>query len=200
MLEPERFIKKTSCGQHFIAVLTSANEVWIAQKMTKVFVDAVFDNIHEIYEQDLWKRVRFPKDLNVVDIGCGIGHCAVLTDTGEVFSWGRNRYGCLGQKNQAVDTHCLPAVVTVPTNNNIKWKKIYVKTYHMFLQTTKGHIYAVGYQKGGRLGQSFGTMEFISEPMLVEFHSKIQRPIVDVYGAVPGLIVRVFLFVDTIDY
>ena len=69
----------------------------------------------------------------------------------------------------------------------------------MFLQTTEGHIYAVGYQKGGRLGQSFGTMEYISEPILVEFH-KIQRPIMNVYGAVPGLIVIFLFVVNIVDY
>ncbi|XP_067666214.1 RCC1-like G exchanging factor-like protein isoform X2 [Haliotis asinina] len=32
----------------------------------------------------------------VVDIVCGMGHFVAMTDTGDVYSWGKNREGCLG--------------------------------------------------------------------------------------------------------
>lgn len=41
----------------------------------------------------------FQPDNIVVNIFCGVSHSAVVTSKGDLFSWGRNRNGCLGLRN-----------------------------------------------------------------------------------------------------
>jgi alpha-tubulin suppressor-like RCC1 family protein len=142
-LATDQNIVKVVCGQQFLLIQTSDSEIWISQRAnSKVFSDSLFDNV-----EGEWKRVSLTTKLDVIEIGAGIGHCAMLTDSGDVYSFGKNKYGCLGVSDHVIDSHCAPTKVVVHSNPTLKWKHIFVKTYHMFLQCSEGNIYACGYQK-----------------------------------------------------
>ncbi|XP_002127666.2 RCC1-like G exchanging factor-like protein [Ciona intestinalis] len=44
----------------------------------------------------LFGKNEFNLDVEVVSITCGLGHFAAVTNKGELFTWGKNRNGCLG--------------------------------------------------------------------------------------------------------
>ncbi|XP_046362557.2 RCC1-like G exchanging factor-like protein [Haliotis rufescens] len=44
----------------------------------------------------LFGRHELQPESKVVDIVCGMGHFVARTDTGDVYTWGKNREGCLG--------------------------------------------------------------------------------------------------------
>ncbi|XP_049882776.1 RCC1-like G exchanging factor-like protein [Pectinophora gossypiella] len=44
----------------------------------------------------LFGRNEFNPESMVVKVACGVGHLAAVTNTGDLYMWGRNRHGCLG--------------------------------------------------------------------------------------------------------
>lgn len=44
----------------------------------------------------LFGRNEFNPTCQVTKVACGIGHLAAITNTGDLYTWGRNRHGCLG--------------------------------------------------------------------------------------------------------
>lgn len=44
----------------------------------------------------LFGRNQFNPKSRVTSIACGVNHLAAVTDTHDVFMWGRNKFGCLG--------------------------------------------------------------------------------------------------------
>lgn len=51
-------------------------------------------------------------DVKVIDVKCGMAHYAALTDTGDVYTWGNGRYGCLGLQKTMVQN--FPLKVAMP--------------------------------------------------------------------------------------
>ncbi|OWR43220.1 Williams-Beuren syndrome chromosomal region 16 protein [Danaus plexippus plexippus] len=48
----------------------------------------------------LFGRNEFNPECMVTKVACGIGHLAAITNSGDLYVWGRNRYGCLGLGHQ----------------------------------------------------------------------------------------------------
>lgn len=44
----------------------------------------------------LFGRNEFNPENMVMRVACGVGHLAAITNTGDLYMWGRNRQGCLG--------------------------------------------------------------------------------------------------------
>ena len=61
-------------------------------------------------------HVRFPKVIEsfsgkkIVDVAVGSVHCLAVTEDGEVYSWGRNEQGQLGDTSDI--TRAIPSVIT----------------------------------------------------------------------------------------
>ncbi|CAG9855374.1 unnamed protein product [Phyllotreta striolata] len=46
--------------------------------------------------QTLFGRNDFQPDSTVIDVTCGLYHAAAITNLGDLYTWGRNKFGCLG--------------------------------------------------------------------------------------------------------
>lgn len=53
----------------------------------------------ELIPPNLFGRNQFETDLKVIKIYCGLNHCAAITSKGDLFTWGKNKGGCLGLGN-----------------------------------------------------------------------------------------------------
>jgi hypothetical protein len=97
----------------------------------------------------------------VVDISCGEFHSLVLTNCGEVYAWGANDFGQIG--NGCNDDQSIP--IKVKGFNNERVVMISCGYLHSMALTECGHVYSWGYNKFGQLG--IGNTENSNEPKFV---------------------------------
>lgn len=113
------------------------------------------------------QKVKFfdEHNIKVKDIACGIRHCVVLTDKGEVYSWGRGEYGLLGngsnsgslipKKNEFIEMY----MKEDPDNEIIK---IDCADEYTGALTKGGDLYVWGKNNQGQLGIGSGIgVDFI---------------------------------------
>jgi len=86
----------------------------------------------------------------IIQIACGDFHSAVLTDAGEVYTWGEGNYGQLGH-GASVTTYTKPLLVGQPLQG-CHVIKIACGSNHTAALTEKGQLYTWGYGSNGRLG------------------------------------------------
>jgi hypothetical protein len=115
------------------------------------------------------KDERFPKPilnqyLNnefVTDISCGRFHSLVLTNCGEVYAWGHNYWGQIG--NGCNDNQLKP--IKVKGFNNERVVMISCGEFYSMALTECGHVYSWGWNEFGQLG--IGNTVDSNEPKLV---------------------------------
>jgi hypothetical protein len=82
-------------------------------------------------------------------ISFGAGHCAAVTDTGLVYTWGQGRYGQLGHGDE------IDQIVPQPVRGiNGKVKAVSSSFYHNVAVTVNGHLFSWGDGKEGKLGHN----------------------------------------------
>ncbi len=84
----------------------------------------------------------------IVSIACGGGHSLVLTNIGQVYSWGSNSFGQLGLGNSAIQDR----PKRIDLNSDQVVKSISCGWDHCLLLTTDGDIYGFGLNSFGQLG------------------------------------------------
>lgn len=82
-------------------------------------------------------------------ISFGAGHCAAVTDTGLVYTWGQGRYGQLGHGDEA--DRIIPQPVAGIKG---KVKAVSASFYHNVAITVSGHLFTWGDGKEGKLGHN----------------------------------------------
>eukprot|EP00494_Astrolonche_serrata_P029460 UN29727 len=90
------FVTKVSCGHKHSAVLTDDGKVW-------TFGAGMFGALGHGYDfTDKWWPTQIPalKDEFIIDLKCGQHHTVVLTDKGQVWTWGMSRYGQCGRPRE----------------------------------------------------------------------------------------------------
>jgi alpha-tubulin suppressor-like RCC1 family protein len=97
----------------------------------------------------------------VVDISCGAYHSLVLTNSGEVYAWGNNESGQIG--NCCNEKQLKP--IKVNGFNNERVVMISCGSSHSLALTECGHVYSWGRNKFGQLG--IGTTSDSNEPKFV---------------------------------
>jgi alpha-tubulin suppressor-like RCC1 family protein len=97
----------------------------------------------------------------VVDISCGFRHSLVLTNSGEVYAWGRNYWGQIG--NSCYDDQLIP--IKVKGFNSERVVMISCGSSHSMALTECGHVYSWGSNDCGQLG--IGNTENSNEPKFV---------------------------------
>jgi alpha-tubulin suppressor-like RCC1 family protein len=99
---------------------------------------------------------------------CGFHHTALLTENGQVFTWGAGSKGQLGHENVS-DTLWVPKSVAGLSMTSIGEKvwKIACGGNHTLALTQSGQLYAFGSNARGQLG--FGDRDDRSEPRQVIF-------------------------------
>jgi alpha-tubulin suppressor-like RCC1 family protein len=84
----------------------------------------------------------------VIDISCGAYHSLVLTNCGEVYAWGDNEWGQIG--NGCNKDQLKP--IKVKGFNNERVVMISCGYYHSMALTECGHVYSWGRDDCGQLG------------------------------------------------
>jgi alpha-tubulin suppressor-like RCC1 family protein len=115
-------------------------------------------------EDDSYHKPKLNQYLNnefVVDISCGFHHSLVLTNCGEVYAWGANDWGQIG--NGCNDDQLIPT--KVKGFNNERIVMISCGSFHSMALTECGHVYSWGYNVCGQLG--IGNTEDSNEPKFV---------------------------------
>jgi len=87
---------------------------------------------------------------SVVKIVGGVSHALALTSTGEVYAWGNNSYGQLG--NGSSSTQSTPVKINISNVVDIS-----AGSYHSLALTSTGEVYAWGYNNYGQLGDGTTT-------------------------------------------
>ena len=86
--------------------------------------------------------------LSQVKVVAGSSHSLHLTSDGRVYACGNNMYGQLG----VGDNNNLSTFTLVPTTTTAPIISIVAGTFHSFLLTSDGRVYACGYNGSGQLG------------------------------------------------
>jgi alpha-tubulin suppressor-like RCC1 family protein len=115
-------------------------------------------------QDDKYPKPKLNEYLNnefVVDISCGERHSLVLTNCGEVFAWGGNDQGQIG--NGWIDIQLIP--IKVKGFDNEKVVMISCGSKHSMALTECGHVYSWGGNVSGQLG--IGNTGHSNEPKFV---------------------------------
>jgi hypothetical protein len=87
-------------------------------------------------------------DLNIIDVKCGYSHTLLLTSSGEVYAWGENSKGQIGNG-------CNAEQLTPIKVNGFNDKRIIMTSCggsHSMALTESGRVYSWGYNYWGQLG------------------------------------------------
>ena len=100
----------------------------------------------------------------VVDIACGTDHCLLLTQSGELLSFGLGTRGQLGHGDLSPQTKpCLiQALAGVPV------KAIACGLWHSLVLSRTGDMYSWGWNRDGQLGLRQSSVTTVALPSLVE--------------------------------
>eukprot|EP00824_Muranothrix_gubernata_P000565 TRINITY_DN10685_c0_g1_i3.p1 TRINITY_DN10685_c0_g1~~TRINITY_DN10685_c0_g1_i3.p1 ORF type:complete len:477 (-),score=83.46 TRINITY_DN10685_c0_g1_i3:60-1490(-) len=108
------------------------------------------------------KMIEALSEVNVVEVACGLLFSAVLTDQGEVYTWGWGEEGQLGHD----DTESLKSPKLVEGLRGMKMKHLGCGDFHMAAITEEGHVFTWGDGSFGQLGH--GTADQVNAPKQVE--------------------------------
>mmetsp|Transcript_12114 Transcript_12114/g.48750 ORF Transcript_12114/g.48750 Transcript_12114/m.48750 type:complete len:602 (+) Transcript_12114:67-1872(+) len=89
-------------------------------------------------------------DVVAMQVCCGDFHSALLTDTGEVYTWGEGNYGQLGH-GKAISQFNKPLKIAGPLSGRVI-VQIACGANHTAALTNMGHLFTWGYAVNGRLG------------------------------------------------
>lgn len=93
------------------------------------------------------QKVLLPTSNPIIDIACGLHHTVVLTQAGEVFTFGSNQYGQLGTGD------ILPYVGPVQVKLNSTIVQVAAGSNHTVLLSSRGVMYTFGQHTRGQLGR-----------------------------------------------
>jgi len=110
-------------------------------------------------------------DEKVKAIACGLCHSMALTEGGNVYTWGLNRYGQLGHKRLKNDLIHVPKLIEIEE----KFQKISCGKEHSLLLSCNGDIYVFGRNESGQLGN-----KEINVQIEIPFKLKNENKFIDV--------------------
>ncbi len=96
------------------------------------------------------RKLDFFNDKNPIDVYMGPRHSAVVTENGDMYTFGSGNWGVLGHGNEDNVPHSAPKKVEYFAKNNIKIKKASMGDFHTLALTQDGSVYSWGY--GGKKG------------------------------------------------
>ncbi len=97
---------------------------------------------------DVPVKVKLPGSVHVAAVAGGLFYSLAQTTGGGVLSWGYNQFGELG--NGTETNSDVPVRVKLPAGTKVT--QLYAGGYHGLALTTKGQVFAWGYNFAGQLG------------------------------------------------
>ncbi len=97
---------------------------------------------------DTLVKVKLPAGVTATAIACGVSHSLALGSDGNVYAWGDNAYGELG--NGTTANSDIPVKVNLPVG--FAPAKIYAYAYNNYVMGTDGSVYAWGPNGQGQFG------------------------------------------------
>ena len=94
--------------------------------------------------QKLPKKVAFPDEsINVRKVCMGPTHSAVITESGQLFTFGENHFGCLGSPTPKIQ----PTPVLIPffSSHSLNLLDIHCGEKHTVALTDDGDVWSWGY-------------------------------------------------------
>lgn len=151
-----------SAGESHCAALTQSKKVylWGNGSYGRLGTGFEFTNLSPINVDDF-------DQLDIVKISCGAFHTLILSRDGSVYSFGHNKYGKLGTKEdiifKAIYTQVVPYKCSDSADNKVKigldhknngfFKMIEAGYNHSLVVNSKGKVYSWGYAGLGLLGR-----------------------------------------------
>ena len=108
-------------------------------------------------------QVHLPTGVTPTAITAGLDHGLALADSGDVYAWGRNNYGQIGDGTTTNRT--TPVQVHLPTGTTATVVVSGAAADHSFAVVTGGEVYAWGRNQQGQLGD--GSITNRTAPVLV---------------------------------
>lgn len=131
-------IRKVGAGSNFAIALDEKGEMygWGANYYGQL-------GKGDLAERRVPSRIKKPESvMKWTDISVGHGHVLALTDAGELFSWGWNSWGQVGQPREDYAIPG-PALVTLPAGETA-WTNINAGVVASYAQTASGRTYRWG--------------------------------------------------------
>ena len=183
-------------GNNFMIVQTASGEIWgWGDNTYGVLGNAYFETTGSNITEPT--KITLPQNVTSVAISAGYDHVLMLTSDGNVYAWGNNEYGQLGQENAQI-------VKTPTLVEGLRGKNIVAVSAGMQFSlalTDGGKVYSFGNNAKLQLGHN--AVNSSSTPTLVDalsgvFVSQISAgnasaSVIDVNG-------KVYLWGDTKDY
>ena len=139
------------------------------------------------------RKIDFFDDKAPKDLYMGPRHSGVVTQDGDLYTFGSGNWGVLGHGNENAIPHTEPKLVEYFKKNNIKIKKVCMGDFHTMVLTEDGVVYTWGFagKKGlfnyffsdvGALGHGDKIDTFV--PRRVKFFEKHNIKIKDIASGV----------------
>jgi alpha-tubulin suppressor-like RCC1 family protein len=110
--------------------------------------------------------ISFPDGVTIDNVTAGGEYSHAVTSTGQVYSWGYNNLGQLG--DGTTENKSTPTLISFNgLGSGETIRNVHIGTYHSLAVTTIGRVYSWGYNYIGQLGD--GTTENKSSPTLISF-------------------------------
>lgn len=108
------------------------------------------DYLNRMTLSNIPRKLDFFDDKNPKSIYMGPRHSGVITEDGNLYTFGSGNWGILGHGNEQKVPFHQPKLVEFFSKNNIKLRKVCMGDFHTVALTEDGQIYTWGY--GGKTG------------------------------------------------
>ena len=136
-------------NKSFFSTLTKNNQlyIWLSNVSPGRRTD---DYKNKLILSNYPKKLDFFDDKNPKHIYMGPRHSGVVTENGELYTFGTGNWGVLGHGNEDNVNFNQPKLVEYFTKNNIKIKQVCMGDFHTMALSEDGSVYTWGY--GGKKG------------------------------------------------
>lgn len=150
--------KKIACGNNYAMIIVEDNELYAfgRNEYGQLGYGTTISVLNPF-------KITLPNGISATQIACGLDHSLMVGSDNELYSWGYNKEGQVGD-GTTIDKYT-PTKISLP--NEIKPKKISCGSYFSMVVGTDDELYVWGGNYNGQLGDGTATNKLI--PTKVNF-------------------------------